>query len=71
MQLTKSIHKASYPELTRTERILLGPGPSMVHPRVLQAMAAPLVRTSRPIFPGDHGPNTGYATLCLPNLKTT
>jgi aspartate aminotransferase-like enzyme len=32
-----------YPELTMAPRILLGPGPGMVHPRVLQSMASPLV----------------------------
>lgn len=31
-------------------RLLLGPGPSMVHPRVLQAMAAPLVGHLDPAF---------------------
>ena len=38
------------PELSRTERLLLGPGPSNAHPRVLQAMAAPLVGHLDPIF---------------------
>jgi alanine-glyoxylate transaminase / serine-glyoxylate transaminase / serine-pyruvate transaminase len=33
-------------------RLLLGPGPSMVHPRVLQAMAAPLVGHLDPAFLG-------------------
>jgi alanine-glyoxylate transaminase/serine-glyoxylate transaminase/serine-pyruvate transaminase len=32
------------------DRLLLGPGPSMVHPRVLQAMAAPLVGHLDPAF---------------------
>ena len=31
-------------------RLLLGPGPSMVHPRVLQAMATPLVGHLDPAF---------------------
>ena len=30
-------------ELNPTPRILMGPGPSDVHPRVLRAMAAPLL----------------------------
>jgi len=40
----------NYPELDAPERVLLGPGPSMVHPRVLRAMAAPLVRHLDPYF---------------------
>lgn len=32
------------------DRLLLGPGPSMVHPRVLQAMATPLVGHLDPAF---------------------
>lgn len=39
-----------YPTLDTPERILLGPGPSMVHPRVLQAMARPLVGHLDPTF---------------------
>jgi alanine-glyoxylate transaminase/serine-glyoxylate transaminase/serine-pyruvate transaminase len=34
------------------QRLLLGPGPSLVHPRVLQAMAAPLVGHLDPVFLG-------------------
>jgi alanine-glyoxylate transaminase/serine-glyoxylate transaminase/serine-pyruvate transaminase len=33
-------------------RLLLGPGPSMVHPRVLQALATPLVGHLDPVFLG-------------------
>ena len=33
----------TYTDLNTSERILLGPGPSMVHPRVLRVMATPLV----------------------------
>jgi len=33
-------------------RLLLGPGPSMVHPRVLQAMATPLLGHLDPVFLG-------------------
>lgn len=33
-------------------RLLLGPGPSMVHPRVLQAMAMPLLGHLDPVFLG-------------------
>jgi alanine-glyoxylate transaminase / serine-glyoxylate transaminase / serine-pyruvate transaminase len=39
-----------YPELDAPERVLLGPGPSMVHPRVLRAMSAPLVGHLDPYF---------------------
>ncbi|TET30614.1 MAG: alanine--glyoxylate aminotransferase family protein, partial [Anaerolineales bacterium] len=34
-------YQDSFPELQNPPRILLGPGPSMVHPRVLRAMASP------------------------------
>ena len=40
----------SFPELQNPPRILLGPGPSMVHPRVLRAMASPLVGHLDPYF---------------------
>ena len=40
----------SFPVLDTPERILLGPGPSMVHPRVLQAMSRPLVGHLDPTF---------------------
>jgi alanine-glyoxylate transaminase/serine-glyoxylate transaminase/serine-pyruvate transaminase len=39
-----------YPELNTPERLLLGPGPSMVHPRVLRAMSHPLVGHLDPAF---------------------
>ncbi len=39
-----------YPELQNPPRLLLGPGPSMVHPRVLRAMASPLVGHLDPYF---------------------
>ncbi|HET7754853.1 MAG TPA: alanine--glyoxylate aminotransferase family protein [Anaeromyxobacteraceae bacterium] len=38
------------PELTPSPRLLLGPGPSMVHSRVLRAMATPLVGHLDPEF---------------------
>lgn len=41
---------ASFPELDPPQRILLGPGPSMAHPRVLRAMSAPLVGHLDPYF---------------------
>ncbi|NJD59213.1 MAG: alanine--glyoxylate aminotransferase [Anaerolineales bacterium] len=40
----------TYTDLNTPERILLGPGPSMVPPRVLQAMAHPLVGHLDPQF---------------------
>ena len=39
--MTKPAKK--YNELTPSGRILLGPGPSLVHPRVLRAMSTPLI----------------------------
>jgi len=39
-----------YADLNTTPRILLGPGPSTVHPRVLRAMAHPLVGHLDPEF---------------------
>lgn len=41
---------ASCEELNPPSRLLLGPGPSMVHPRVLRAMATPLVGHLDPYF---------------------
>jgi alanine-glyoxylate transaminase / serine-glyoxylate transaminase / serine-pyruvate transaminase len=38
------------PELTPPSRLLLGPGPSMVHPRVLRAMSTPLLGHLDPKF---------------------
>ncbi len=40
----------TYTDLNTPERILLGPGPSMVPPRVLQALAHPLVGHLDPLF---------------------
>jgi alanine-glyoxylate transaminase/serine-glyoxylate transaminase/serine-pyruvate transaminase len=40
----------TYPQQSMSQRILLGPGPSMVHPRVLHAMAAPMVGHLDPLF---------------------
>lgn len=42
--------KASFPELNPTARILLGPGPSMVSPRVMRALAAPVLGHLDPEF---------------------
>lgn len=39
-----------YPELNPPARILLGPGPSMAHPRVLRAMSAPVLGHLDPAF---------------------
>src|SRR5690606_42160580 len=39
-----------YTDLNPPPRILLGPGPSMVHPRVLRAMAAPPIGHLDPQF---------------------
>jgi len=40
----------TYTDLNTPERILLGPGPSMVPPRVLKAMSHPLVGHLDPKF---------------------
>lgn len=40
----------SYSDLNPSPRILLGPGPSMVHPRVLRTMATPLIGYMDPEF---------------------
>ena len=40
----------SVPELAPPQRLLLGPGPSMVHPRVLRAMSTPLLGHLDPKF---------------------
>src|SRR5687767_9532671 len=40
----------TYPQLTPPPRILLGPGPSDVHPRVLQALSTPLLGHLDPEF---------------------
>ena len=42
--------KSQIGELQMPQRILLGPGPSSVHPRVLQAMTAPVVGYLDPSF---------------------
>ncbi len=41
---------ARYTDLSPSPRLLLGPGPSMVHPRVLRAMATPLLGHLDPEF---------------------
>jgi alanine-glyoxylate transaminase / serine-glyoxylate transaminase / serine-pyruvate transaminase len=43
-------NQIEYSALQMTERILLGPGPSMVHPRVLQAMTNSVVGHLDPYF---------------------
>ena len=46
----KSINPRDYPENNSPTRILMGPGPSGVDPRVLRAMAAPLLGHLDPKF---------------------
>ncbi|MBV8452887.1 MAG: alanine--glyoxylate aminotransferase family protein [Deltaproteobacteria bacterium] len=41
---------ASYPELQPSARVLLGPGPSNIHPRVMKAMLSPVVGHLDPDF---------------------
>jgi alanine-glyoxylate transaminase / serine-glyoxylate transaminase / serine-pyruvate transaminase len=43
---------ASFPELQPSARVLLGPGPSNVHPRVMKAMLSPVVGHLDPDFVG-------------------
>jgi alanine-glyoxylate transaminase/serine-glyoxylate transaminase/serine-pyruvate transaminase len=38
------------PQVAPPSRLLLGPGPSMVHPRVLQALSVPLIGHLDPVF---------------------
>ncbi len=40
----------SFPQLPGVDRLLLGPGPSNVHPRVMQAMTAPMIGHLDPAF---------------------
>lgn len=47
---TKNLAMSEYPEINMPPRTLLGPGPSMVDPRVLKAMATPLVGHLDPAF---------------------
>ena len=48
--MTTPYSAPSHPPLEADSRLLLGPGPSNVDPRVLQAMAAPMVGHLDPIF---------------------
>ncbi len=45
-----SVHTAPHAPLDPPARLLLGPGPSSVHPRILSAMAAPLVGHLDPYY---------------------
>jgi len=48
--MNKNINMQLYPELNLPPRTLLGPGPSLVDPRVLRAMSIPLVGHLDPEF---------------------
>ncbi|MBN1965632.1 MAG: alanine--glyoxylate aminotransferase family protein [Anaerolineae bacterium] len=50
MSETTPINAASFPALEQPPRLLLGPGPSSVHPRVYQAMTQPVVGHLDPTF---------------------
>lgn len=50
MNTHNSSATTAFPELENNPRILLGPGPSMVHPRVMRAMVSPLVGHLDPYF---------------------
>ena len=43
---------SSFPELQPSARVLLGPGPSNIHPRVMKAMLSPVVGHLDPDFVG-------------------
>ena len=45
-----AIALSDFPELTMPPRILLGPGPSMINPEVLKAMATPMIGHLDPEF---------------------
>ncbi|MBE0409975.1 MAG: alanine--glyoxylate aminotransferase family protein [Anaerolineales bacterium] len=47
---TSEFERPIYPQLNAPPRLLLGPGPSLVDPRVLQVMGAPLVGHLDPFF---------------------
>lgn len=47
---SKIINPVQFPQLTVEPRLLLGPGPSLVDPRVLQVMATPLLGHLDPCF---------------------
>ncbi len=47
---SKPLDLSCYPELDMPPRVLLGPGPSMVNPRVLRAMTTPVVGHLDPEF---------------------
>src|SRR5438309_7917030 len=46
----RSFDVESFPELKPANRVLLGPGPSNVHPRVIKAMISPVVGHLDPDF---------------------
>lgn len=48
--ITEKITEQNQPELEKITRILLGPGPSMVHPRILQAISSPMIGHLDPYF---------------------
>jgi alanine-glyoxylate transaminase/serine-glyoxylate transaminase/serine-pyruvate transaminase len=50
MSVSRTDSPEWFPELQNPPRLLLGPGPSMVHPRVLRAMASPMIGHLDPYF---------------------
>lgn len=48
--VTMSFNASDFKDIDPGERVLMGPGPSNVHPRVSQAMAAPCIGHLDPIF---------------------
>ena len=49
---TPTMNTVPYHDFIPPHRLLLGPGPSMVHPRVLQALSLPLLGHLDPVFLG-------------------
>jgi hypothetical protein len=64
----KQLDLQQFPAGNLPARILMGPGPSMVDPRVYQAMAAPLVGHLDLNCPFD-GSNSGIASIHFPYGK--
>jgi len=58
------------PELSPSPRILLGPGPSSVHPRVLRAMSTPLLGYLDPEFVVMLGETTDLLRQVFQNQNT-
>ena len=63
------VSKNERPELSRPLRLLLGPGPSTVHPRVLRAMSTPLLGHLDPKFLGIMNEVQAQLRAVLPHAE--